>query len=210
MTDDTEVRWSAAELDRGEQRAPGREPSQERTRSHSSRRRMLATAAAGVLASVAGCSLPGDAESTAAPSRETLEDAKLYVDEAVDLALVSTVTTVASPADADLVVLPDDTDVEAATVVEWLQADRAVALLGRDAEPTWIKWRQSDAFADAYGRQAVGDAEPDPDLVVGAERGDIVASYSHTWSDDYDDRDVLDALDEILASIQSTTTSGGA
>lgn len=170
---------------------------------------MLAGTAATLAAGFAGCAalpdagLEGDPQGT--PTVRRLRDTPVYVAEGVDLAVPSAVETVESADEAELIVLSDDTDVDAGRAADWLVADRVVALLGAEAQATWIDWVQSDAFEEAFpsGEHAVG--EPAPQLVVGVAVDDRVSTYRWTWDDGPGDRDVLRALDEVLADLATET-----
>ena len=67
---------------------------------------------------------------------ERLQTTAVYVDDGVDLTLPEEVETVGARTDADLLVLLGDTDVAAEQAVDWLAADRVLALFGDAAEPT--------------------------------------------------------------------------
>lgn len=169
-----------------------------------SRRRVLAGVGAAAVGAVAGCggiahNEPPDADYA------VLTHTPTYVADDVDLSVPEAVPTVSATTNADLLVLPGDTDVGAEQAVEWLAADRVVALLGEAAERTWIEWAESEAYGDAFDDRGLADADPDPQLLVGAAVGLHVRTYRHTWGNGPDDRDVLAALDEDLADIEAST-----
>lgn len=175
------------------------------------RRGVLAGTAATLAAGLAGCAVLRDDDGLDAedppgtPTFKRLEDTTLYVAEGVDLTVTARVETTAEPTDAELLVLPDDTDVRAQRAAEWLTADRVLALYGLEAEPTWLDWAQSDAFDGAFDNRGHGDAEPDPQLLVGAAVGDHVTTFRRTWGDGPRDRDVLVALDGVLVDLAEMT-----
>lgn len=109
---------------------------------------------------------------------------------------------------ADLLVLPDDTNADADQVVEWFADDRVLAILGDRSEATWLSWVRSDAFRDAFKNEGYGDSEPDPSLVVGAKIGLYVKTYRRSWSVGPRNRDVVRALDESLVAIANETPPG--
>ena len=113
-----------------------------------------------------------------------------------------------APTNADLLVLPGDTDVGAERAVDWLAADRVLALLGEAAEPTWLSWARSDVYRDAFEGEGVGDGDPDPQLLVAGTVGLHVTTYRRTWSDGPRERDVLRALDETLVDLAGRTPRG--
>lgn len=168
------------------------------------RRQALAGAAVATLGAVAGCGRAAP-DSSGDRSHAVLHQTPTYVADGVDLTVPEEIPTVNATNNADLLVLPGDTDVEAQRAVDWLAADRAVALLGDGAERTWIAWARSDAYAETFDDRGFGDSEPDPQLLVGAAVGPHVSTYRHTWGNGPSDRDVLRALDEDLADIEAAT-----
>lgn len=169
------------------------------------RRRLLAGAAT-LTAAVAGCSgVPATDDTPEALQFEELHQTPTCAAEAVDLALPDEVPTESDPDDAELLLVPGDTNVDAQQTADWLAADRAIALLGDDAEPTWIDWKRSDAFAEAFENEAVADNDPDPQLLVGVAVESRTATYNRTWADGPRERDLLRALDEILVDVVERT-----
>lgn len=169
------------------------------------RRQALAGVGVAVLGAVAGCGKAAPDDASADQSYTTLHQTPTYVADGVGLSVPDEIPTVTATNNADLLVLPDDTDVEAEQAVDWLAADRAIALLGDAAERTWLAWARSDAYAETFDDRGFGDGEPDPQLVVGAAVGLHVSTYRHTWGNGPSDRDVLQALDEDLADIEAET-----
>lgn len=169
------------------------------------RRQVLAGAGIAAIGAVAGCSGVGGDDSPEEQEYTTLYQTPVYVADGVELAFPDEVPIVDAPINADLLVLPGNTDVEAEQAVDWLAADRAIALFGDAAEGTWISWVRSDAYSDTFDDQGVADGEPDPQLLVGAAVGLHVPTYRHTWGSEPQERDVLEALDEDLADIEART-----
>jgi hypothetical protein len=168
------------------------------------RRQALASAGVALLGAVAGCS-DFTERSPEEQSYPTLRQTPVYVADGVDLAVPDDIPTVSATTNADLLVLPGDTDVGAEQAVEWLAADLVVALLGEAAEPTWIDWVRSDAYSETFEDRGLADGDPDPQLLVGAAVGLHVPTYRHTWGNEPDDSDILEALDEDLADIEERT-----
>lgn len=175
---------------------------------HCTRRTALRACGVAALGSFAGCSaLPRDSSDTEDPSYERLDVTAVYVADGVELSIPAEIETVNAPYNADLLVLPDDTNADANQAVEWLTDERVLALLGENSEATWLSWTRSDAFRDAFANEGYGDSEPDPSLVVGARIGLRTTTYRYSWGDEPRDRDVFEALDESLVAIE-TETSG--
>lgn len=172
---------------------------------HPTRRQALAGGLAALAGAAAGCSALRSDDSPDDPSYERLPLTAVYVDDGVDLAMPEAVQTVGATTNADLLLLPDDVDVGAEQAVEWLADERAVALLGEDAEAKWFEWVRSEAYDDTFGRQGGADSEPDPFLLVAAAVGTRVTTYRRSWGDDPRDRDLLRALDETLVDIEDRT-----
>ena len=172
---------------------------------HLARREALA-GAAGLAAALAGCATrlapTGDSDD---PSYDRLARTATYVSPNAPLELPGELPTVENTHNADLLVLPGDTAHGPAQAADWLAADRVVALLGDGAERRWLDWARSDDFEDSFDNGGVGDAEPDPTLVVAAAVGLLVHTYRHSWGDPPRDRDVLRALDEDLGDVAEET-----
>lgn len=170
-----------------------------------SRRSYLAGFCTASATALAGCtSLTGvfDEDSPEPPSYDFLRQTPTHVDDAVDLTLPTVVPSVDRPADAALVVLPDDTDVSADMAVDrWLDG-AGIALVGQESEPTFHAWQDSDPYEEAFEQRGRGDSEPDPELLVSfAVRNERVTTYRFTWghTDDPSDRELLSALEDALS-----------
>lgn len=170
---------------------------------HRTRRQFLQASAAVAVGAVAGCSTLTGSDQVDDLAFDRLQQIAVHVDDAVDLAVPAEVQTVSEPHNADLVVVPADTDVTAEVAVNWLADERAIALVGEDAEPTWFTWAKSDPFAETFDREGLADGDPDPTLLVAAAIDLDVTTYRHTWGDGPRDRDVLRALDEAMADVES-------
>lgn len=170
------------------------------------RREVLGGMAVFLTGTVAGCggsipSLSGDSSTTSPVSYEYLERIQVYLSPAVSLSLPAGVSEAASPAKADLVVLPATTDVEAVTAIDWLVAGKGIALVGADAEPTIHRWKDSRAYRDAFESSGRSEANPQPELVVAFARGNqYISKHSTTWghTDDPTDSELLRALERAL------------
>jgi hypothetical protein len=152
-------------------------------------------------AALVGCAAPFVADAPEDQSYDRLHGTAVYVAPEVALS----VPAVGATNNADLLVLPGDTADGPEQTVDWLAADRVIALLGDGAERRWLEWAGSDPFVDTFETQGAADAEPDPTLVVGAAIGLDVTTDRHTWSHGPRDRDVLRALDEALVDVAATT-----
>lgn len=171
------------------------------------RRRLLAGVGVTLTGAIAGCSMLATDESTDDPSLDRLARTAVYVDDAADLSVPDEVPTVSAPSNADLLVLPGDTDVGATQAVEWLTDDRVVALVGASAEGTWLEWVQTDVYVETFETRGYGDSEPDPDLLAAHAHGSDVTRYGRTWSDGPRERDLRRALDEIMVDVENRTTT---
>ncbi|MGB9956448.1 hypothetical protein ACOZ4B_08675 [Haloferax prahovense] len=173
------------------------------------RRTALRACGIAALSSLAGCSaLQTDDSNAEQPSYEQLDVTPVYVAEEVDLSMPAAIETVNAPHNAALLVLPDNTTTDATQAVEWLTDDRVLALLGQNAEATWLSWVQSDAFRDVFDTQGYSESEPSPTLVVGAKVGLNTTTSRYSWADAPANRDVLEALDDSLVAIEKRTPTG--
>lgn len=171
------------------------------------RRRLLAATGSALTAAIAGCSnLPSSGDSTPEDLQfEALHQTPTYVADDVDVSLPDEIPTVSATTNADLLLLTDDPDADVEQAVDWLADERVLALVGDDAERTWIEWARSDAYTDTFENEGYGDSEPDPDLLVAAAIDLQVTRYNRTWSDGPREQDVLRALDETLVDIEQQT-----
>lgn len=176
----------------------------------------LALPAAGALAGCGG--LLGDTgtpTSTPEPLTE-LRDRSIYVDSDLSLSIPDVADPVGSPGDADVVVIPADTDRSESAIVHWLARDRYVAFVGEGAEATWHDVKTSDAYAAMLGEPRAmvdrcagsGSGEEgtatdcDPlDLLVIERLEEISATSGYTWNDDEgaSQRRIFEAIDETIA-----------
>lgn len=170
-----------------------------------SRRQILQANAAVSLGAIAGYSALRSAESTAGQNFTRLQRTALYFGDDVGLTIPDEIQTIRATNNADLIILTDTTDVSAEQVVEWLAAERTLALLGGSIERIWLVWARSDPSDDTYVGDATSDSEPDPYLLVGTAGGPNVTTYRRSWGDSPRDRDILRALDEVLVEIENRT-----
>lgn len=173
-----------------------------------SRRQFLRAASPLTFIGLSGCSFPsGNTPSNAdTPEYEHLRNTATYVGEDVSLRLPDDVQRVDAPTNADLIVVHANTDVSVETVVSWLADDRAIALLGDRAEGTWLEWAQSEEFENAFDTAGVSDANPDPQLLIGATVELRVTTYRKTWSEQPSNEDIIAALSETMRDIENRRT----
>jgi len=153
-----------------------------------------------------GCSaLPTESAESEGLTFERLDTTGVYAADEVELSMPPEIETVDATHNADLLLLPDNTNVDPERAVKWFADDRVIALLGDSSEATWLSWARSDEFRDAFENEGHSDSEPDPSLVVGAKTGLYVTTYRRSWSESPRDRDILRALDEVLVAIEKKT-----
>ena len=163
-----------------------------------SRRRICVGAGSLVAAALAGCA-NGESDETPTPIEyDDLEQREVFVAEALDIAVPPSVPTVETRDDADLLLLPGDTAVAAQEAVAWLEGDRVLALLGDEAQSTWLAWVRSEAYRNAFGGTGGSETDPAPDLLVALPGPELVSTDRTTWGHEYDDREVFVALEEAL------------
>ncbi len=176
-------------------------------RSSIDRRRLLAGAGAALLGAAAGCTSFGGANEPEDPDLKRLPELPVYRAAGVDLVFPEEVATVGTPEDADVVVIPGDTDVGPEQAAEWFTSGRVVALVGDGAEPTYLDWLRSDTFDDTFDNGGYGDASPDPQLLAAISVNKFLYRHNRTWGDDPSDAQLLEGLDEILVEMESRTPS---
>jgi len=164
------------------------------------RRRILGCVGAALTAAVAGCETLSDDESTTPtePEYDHLKANSVYVADGVDVTVPERIPTVDDTTEADLLLIPADTTVDVAEAIQWLATGRVVALLGDGAQETWLDWIQSEAYEDAFGRRGYAESDPAPDLLVLVPGETGVTGHNYTWASGYDDRDVLEGVEDAL------------
>ncbi|WP_242695422.1 hypothetical protein [Halomontanus rarus] len=168
------------------------------------RRGVLATSGTAVTGALAGCSALSGEEETP-EEYEHLQQRPVYVDEDVELSIPDTVQIVDVPGDADLIVIQDTPDIEVSKAVEWLEEKRAIALLGGEAQSTWLSWVQSDAYEEAFDPQGFAEGDPEPQLLIAWDTGPLVTTQQYNWGTGPSDSDVLTALNKTLRDIDPRT-----
>jgi hypothetical protein len=173
------------------------------------RRSLLAALGAGGLAAVAGCgALAGDGDRpTETPVRyDYLTARTVYLASGVSLTLPADTPEADDPDDADLLVLPEDPDVDPETGIDWLAAGTGVAFVGSGGQATLIEWLESDAYDEVFGSGGIGEASPPPDflLAFGIDR-QYVSTYGYTWNDtdDPSNRRYLVGIEEALEDLEN-------
>lgn len=189
-----------------------------RSDSARTRRDLLAALSVSAVGALAGCSdVLGEGSTPTPRSYPVLDGRTVYVDPALELSPPATVETVDSPGEADVVVVPADTDRGPSAIVHWLARGRYVVLLGGDAQATWHDVRDSGAYEAMLGERearastcsagesdvggsagATPDCEP-PDMILAREATEIPATtVGTTWggTDDPTARQVFEAIAE--------------
>ena len=116
------------------------------------RRRFLAALTIPAVGAAAGCQVDISVGSTPTPEPlDAVRHERVYVADSLSLSTPDGVYSAASPGEADVVVVPGDTDRSNATIVDWLAADRYVAFVGGAAQDTWHAVQRSDAYAATFG-----------------------------------------------------------
>lgn len=169
------------------------------------RRNVLAATSTVLLGAVAGCPAFADEDSIDDIEFERFHQTPVYLADDVELSMPEEIQTVSEPADAELIITPDEPDVPPEQAAEWLADGRILALLGDEAENTWLSWVRSDAFDEAFDIQGIAEGEPDPDLLVGVAIDQQPTRYNRTWERGPHESDILKAVDEILVDIDGRT-----
>lgn len=166
------------------------------------RREMLYIGSVGLLSSLAGCPDSFSGSSTSEEQTfDRLDTTSIYIADSVELSLPQVIQTTPEPSNADLLILPAETAVDAQQAVEWLLDDRIIAILGYDSQPKWLSWVRSNAFNDAFENRGYSKSEPTPYLVTGARIGAYYKPYKSSFGGDSNDRTVLRAMDNHLVDI---------
>lgn len=177
------------------------------------RRRLLAGAGAALLGATAGCAnvTGGWVASEDGEDRELrrLDETTTYSADGVDLTLPEAVPTVGTAAEAELLLLPGDTDVGAEQAVDWLAGGKRLALVGIESEPTWLEWASSEPFTRQFDNEGIGDGSPDPQLLGAHAPENFVYRYNHTWAGGPDEQQLVWGLDGILVEMDERTPVPG-
>jgi hypothetical protein len=145
-----------------------------------------------------------DTNSTSSsPEYDQLQNTPVYVADDVGLRLPENATRVDAPEHAELLILHGNLAVTAQQVVMWLTEGRIIALLGDRAEDSWVEVEQSESYREAFDSEGSGDAEPNPHLLIAVAMENHTTTYRKTWGDHPDNDDLLTALDETMADIET-------
>lgn len=170
-----------------------------------SRRRFLYTSGTLSIFGLAGCARLSNSDPSENQSREYdhLTETTIYVADDVGLRLPEDATQTDEPDNAELVVLHGNLAVTAEQVVTWLTEDRVIALLGDQAQQSWLDVVQSDPYSEAFDSEGYGVGDPAPHLLVGVAVEDRTTTYRKSWGNQPSNDDLLGALDETLGDIQA-------
>lgn len=168
------------------------------------RRRLLRSTGPLSVLGLAGCASlsNGDPSSSESPGYDHLEGTTIYVAEDVGLRLPADATRADDPGSAELVVLHGNLAVTAEQVVTWLTEGRVVALLGDQAQESWLEVVQSDPYRGAFDSEGHGVGEPAPHLLVAVAVEDRTTTYRTSWGDQPANDDILSALDDTMGEIR--------
>jgi hypothetical protein len=171
------------------------------------RRHLLQVTSTLPVVALAGCSdlSDGTPTPTQTPSYDHLRTSPIYRGEDIGLRIPDRLPTVEAPTNADLIIIHGNPAVDGEQAVRWLADDRAVALLGDSAQSTWTEWTQSNAYRDAFQSKGQGEAEPEPHLIVAAAVGTTATTFRYSWDGLPSNAQLLDALDEAVADIETLT-----
>lgn len=172
-----------------------------------SRRHVLHASTVSSIGILTGCSALGETKPPEDQGYDRLQRTAVYVEENADISFPDEVQIVTAATNADLVLLAGETDVGVDQAVDWLAAEKAVGLLGDGAESTWLAWARSETYRDTFKGEGVVDSEPNPILLVAAAEDVMVSTYRRSWADQPRNGDLLRALDEILAAVETETPS---
>lgn len=169
------------------------------------RRRFLQSIGAVPFVALAGCSFlsKNTSPTTDTPEYEQLRNTAVYVGDDVGLRLPESVPRVSEPTNADFLVVHGNPEVSVETAVSWLVDGCAVALLGDRAQQTWLDWARSEEFEDTFDTQGVSEANPAPQLLVGATVGGRVTTYRKTWGDQPSNDEIVAALAETMSDLET-------
>lgn len=173
------------------------------------RRHLLQVTSTVSVVAVAGCSALSDRTTTPTekPSYDQLRTTPIYRSDDIGLRIPDRLPTVEAPTNADLIVIHGNPAVDGEQAVRWLADGRAIALLGESAQSTWTEWSQSDAYRDTFQSKGRGEANPEPHLIVGAATGTTATTFRYSWDSLPSNAQLLDALDEAMADIETLTPS---
>jgi hypothetical protein len=176
-----------------------------------SRRALLRRTGTALLAGLAGCAGPLDPSgdgtgTTTTPAFTRLRETPVFVADGVTLALPDGVTRAESAADAGLVLLPPDPDVDPATAVDWLADGTVLAVVGRPADEFVIDVKQSDAAHPEFGTQGYGDPRNPVDVMGAFAVGDqFISTSAFSYGEPPSDEQVVGDLEEILQTAAEKT-----
>lgn len=173
------------------------------------RRDVVSRTSALSIVALAGCSdLMHDSPSfTETPDYDRLEQTDVYVSDYVGIRLPHPVERVSEPTNAALVVLHGNPSVGPETVVPWLADGRKIALLGDNAQETWLDWAKSEEYQEEFGGEAGSRAQPAPHLLVAGLVDSLVQTSRFSWGHQPSNHEIVEALDESLGDLATPTPS---
>ena len=166
------------------------------------RRHALRASGGVLLGAVAGCTELVESDSHS-DEYHHLQELPVYLKGDVDLAVPDDVQTVAEPEEADLIVLSDRPGIGASQAVKWLEQRRVIALVGEESQPTYLSWRRTDAYVEAFNPSGMGEGDPPPKLLLCWHADSMVHTSQHSWGYEPTDSDYLDGIDKTLERIDS-------
>jgi hypothetical protein len=171
------------------------------------RRHLLQATGTLTVVALAGCSALSDrtATPTQTHSYNHLRTTAIYRSDDIGVRIPERLPTVEAPTNADLIVIHGNPSVDSEQAVRWLADDRAVALLGDRAQSTWTEWTQSDAYRNAFESKGRDEGDPEQHLIVAAAVGTTATTFRYSWDGLPSNAQLLDALDEAVADIETLT-----
>lgn len=167
------------------------------------RRTFLAGTGTTLLAGLPGCTNPSRPTETQSPDFVLLDVTATYIHDDLDLDADDELPLVSTPTNADLIILPANTDTATERAIEWLTTPRSIALLGDTAQDTWLTWSTSEEYRDTFGGAGSATANPAPQLIVAIPDNLDVHTYRYSWAQKPTDTQVLEAIEEAMITARN-------
>lgn len=171
----------------------------------STRRRFFQISCSVSILGLAGCPSLTNSNPPPNQSREydQLENTKIYVADDVGLRLPEGATRVDEPENARLIVLHGNLAETPEQVTTWLTEDCIIALLGDQAQESWLDVVQSEPYHEAFDSEGHSVGEPAPHLLIAVAIEDRTTTYRKSWGDQPANDELLAAFDETMADIRT-------
>lgn len=157
------------------------------------------------IASLSGCSTTLDQIANSEKNQTQanypyIDDLRVYMAEDLDRLFSYEWKKTGSPHESELLLIPSSTERSAAEIVQWLQNEKIVGIIGSPAESLLNDLR------DEVGDVAYGDSQEEVDIVVThLDESDLSSYYFISPGNGLESASILSFLDESIEQIKKSS-----